>query len=376
MLICGVLVIPWVWWQFILVKPPGGVDWISKVWQSTPPALAIPKTLEFFGLGSQAGSYPPMPKIFPYLEFPGSLRLLGLALLLLLGIWIAIPWMDQRLEIPGVSARKGWLWTMLLFPLAALWLISLVKPAYVVGRYDMVAFPAFTLLIGLALTKLQRLRRAGLALTLSVTVALLLPIGVKLVGYYKMPPMGLLSQPSARLTAGLLAAQVGNDDLVVFTGLRGLPVVYYLSRLGYQWTDGKCRAATTGRQFGCRMFPRETEHAPGGYNVDRVLHAPEAIRDDLEEFLHDLPQPGGVVWVVFNIVRFSQGRLEVSEPDVLLVNELKGMGFLVPANANRYGTLGVLPFMRPHATEGGMTRTMCLGCAPDGQDTPEPPTRR
>ena len=318
----GLLFLPWLLLGFVFMPHSlAGILWIQDAWQRTPPLLAIPKSLELFGLGSQAGLLPIAMKQFNYLDFPASLRHLGLVVIFLLGIWVAIPWGEKQLGLPWLARRKAWLWTLLFFPLATLWLVSFYRPLYVAGRYDLVAFPAFIILLGFALAKIQTIKEIGPILACLVALILFIPIGTKLYLYYQVPPL-----PDAQPTAKLIDANVKNGDVVVFTRLRGLPVLYYLHRLGYQWKEGSCENRATGRRFACRAFPREAEEDPRFYDPDRVLNSSEEARKDVQDFMTTLG-PARAFWVAFHSSNFSMGRLEVPTPDSLLVEELERLGF-------------------------------------------------
>jgi hypothetical protein len=322
MLASGLGFLPWVVWSFGLTpRSYAGFDWIRKVWENTPPVLAIPRSLEVFGLGGQADLRLIFLKQFTTMEFPLGLRLLGLLVLGLLGLWVTVPWGDQNVGVPDLGKRKAWLGLLLFLPLGLLWLGSAYKPVYVVGRYDLVAFPAYPLLLGLALSKVQRVKTVGPVVAPIVALLLLLPIGSKLFRYYQAPSAG-----DAEATAQVLHAGVPDGDVVVFTGLRGLPVLYYLGRLGYRWDAGECREARAGRRFGCRMYPRETEQMPGVLDARRVLASPDAVRADVQDFVGALPPRGSAVWVAFASSAFSQGRLVLPEPDVVLARELLQLG--------------------------------------------------
>lgn len=316
----GLLFLPWLFLSFVFTPhSSAGTAWIQDVWERIPPLLAIPRSLEVFGLGSQAGLLPITMKQFNYLEFPSSLRHLGLAIILLLGIWVAVPCGEKQLTLAWLAKRKAWLWTLLFFPLVALWLASLYKPVYVVGRYDMVAFPAYVILLGLALAKVQSAGRPILATF--VAFILFIPVGTKLFLYYQAP-----SIPDAQPTARVIHNVVNDGDVVVFTGLRGLPFLYYVHRLGYQWSKGYCDNQVNGKRFGCRMFPRETERTPAAYDAYRVLNSPEAVREDMQDFMAMLRSPRSVLWVVFDSSDYYMGQLTVPKPDSFLVEELKRLG--------------------------------------------------
>ena len=322
MLAGGLLFLPWIVWAFVLTTYQSGLEWMGEMWQRTPPLLAIPRSLEVLALGAQAGLLPIKLKQFTELVFPSTLRLLGLTLLLLLGLWVAVPWGDGRLGLAGLRQRKAWLALLLAFPLGVLWLVSFYRAAYVVGRHDLIAFPAYSLLLGLALCKLQRVHKAGPLMAAIVALLLAIPIGTKLSRYYGSPSKG-----EGRLTAEVLHAGVEDDDVVVFTGLRGFPILYYLGRLGYRWEDGYCQDPAVGRRLTCRMYPREWEQKLRGMALNRTVSLEERAREDVQEFLRALPPHRGTVWVVFDSgVLYPDGRILLPEVDALLVKEFRQAG--------------------------------------------------
>ncbi len=318
----GVVFAPWAVWSFLFTsRSQAPFAWIREIWEATPPPFAIPLSLEVFGLGSHFGLLPLRLKQFALVEYPVPLRLLGLAVLLLLGLWVAFPWGDARLGVPGILRRKVGLALLLCFPLAVLWLGSLIKPVYAVGRYDMVAFPAFSLLLGLAFWKLQRAQRVGPVLAAVAALLLLIPIGTKLFLYYQAP-----SGQSARRTAQALDSVVGNGDVVVFTSLRAFPVLYYLSLPGYRWEGGQCRNDLSLRRFSCRLYPRARERSLLSADPNRVPGA-ESAQAAVQDFLGQASLQRGALWVVFGERNLSEGKLPLVPGESLLVQELLGLGY-------------------------------------------------
>jgi hypothetical protein len=322
--------LPWVVWSFGLTERSyTAANWIRHAWEAIPPALAIPRSLEVFALGGQAGLHLIFLKQFTTLEFPPGLRLLGLLVLGLLGLWVMLPWGDQQVGVPDLGKRKTWLALLLFLPLGALWLISLYKPVYAPGRYDLVAFPAYPLLLGLALRKTQQVKRVGPVVAPIAALLLLIPIGSKLLRYHQAPSVG-----NAKATAQLLQAGVADGDVVVFTGARGLPVLYYLSGLGYRVDGRKCRDPQTGQKFGCRIYPRDPE----------VLDPPDVVRAEVQDLLRALAPEGGAVWVAIQSGRISQGELLLPQRDALLIRELQRSGLeFSPADL----PLRIFRFRRP-----------------------------
>lgn len=343
MLLSGLLLLPWLLWSLThtlhgaFTSTPGvGISWMEKGLRQFPAALWIPRSLEILGLGGQAKLTPVVLKQFTHLEFPGLLRILGLAILLFLGIVILVPWGDNRLGVPWLAKRKIWLALCLFFPLLTLWLVSFAKPLYLTGRYDIMVFPAYALLVGLAFSKLEHMGKAGPLFAHVVALGLLIPIGTKLVLYYQAAPQKNL----ARRIAGTLHASMDNSDTVVFTGLSGLPILYYLNRSGYRWEDRSCLNEPAGRRFSCRLFPRESEQpyfAPALYNPNRLLYSEEVVREDVQDYLHPVQSAGGHLWVVFGQYRMLKGELWLPEEDVPLIKELMRLGLKPELIGGSYG---------------------------------------
>jgi hypothetical protein len=327
----GLLFAPWLVVRFgLTAKSETGVSWIKAAWEQTPPLLAIPLSLEVFALGGQAGQLPVDLKQVAVLQFPAALRWLGVAALLVLGGTLVA----TARGVPGARGRAAWLAGLLLAPLVVLWAISFVTPAYVVGRYDQIAFAAFPLLVGVALAELARAKRVGRTLAVLVGLALFVPAGAKLLLYHQATTPG-----HARATARAL------DHAVVFTGIRGLPVIYQLSRLGYAWAAPSCRNGATGRHFACRLYPREYEHpTTPQYDTRRVLASRTEVRADLDDVLASRASPSGAVWLVFGEGSLSDGRLRLPAADDALIREMLAAGFQGRPLA---GPLGIFRFARP-----------------------------
>lgn len=304
------------------------LPWLAMNWIQIPPPLAIPKSLEILGLGGHAGLVLALVKQFRLIEYPRWAELLGLGLVLALLLWSAVPWGDNGLGVPHLRKRKVWLWTTLLLPLGALWLGSyLIRPMYIVGRYDLVVFPAFTLLIGLALAKLQSLPRKGLCLAFGVAFVFSIPLMTKLYLYYRVP-----ESFAVRQTVEFLGQAVRNNDALVFTGARGQLLLYYLSRLGYRWDSGMCRNHDAGRLFQCRFIPRENERTLLVY--DRP--APSSLLDELGAITAGLP-PSGTLWLAFQRLGTTSDGRALLDPDVSFIDDVSRLGLSVVPELSREG---------------------------------------
>jgi dolichyl-phosphate-mannose-protein mannosyltransferase len=303
------LLLPWAALQRAAL--PAGLNatgWIRPIWEQTPPALAVLRSLEVLGLGPVSADLPVRPKRWARVVFPEPLRVLGLLSLGLLGLWALWPQRRPVRDGPRASWRKAAVVLGLLGPLAGLWIVSFLRPLYVVGRYDLPAFPAYCVLLGHAVAKLA-------------AVGLGLPLGVALSRYFGTPVERISSR-----SAQILDQQVRNGDLVVMTGLRGLQVLAYLDRLGYEWRDGRCTSPQKGREFGCRMVPLQTEAFPG-LLPDRPVSAETASIEIEAVALKALGLPDADIWVVVPTVSIEGHDLKVHREDADLFAELVRRGF-------------------------------------------------
>jgi 4-amino-4-deoxy-L-arabinose transferase-like glycosyltransferase len=254
----------------------GIVDWVADFWLQTPPAAAIPRSLEVFGFG---GAFP------PYLDSLGPLpqvRWLGIALTALLLVAAVAP-----VALPG--ARRGaemvpvrGLVAFLLLPLSAAWLYSALRqPLYLVGRYDTIVLPAFLILIGVGLERLLR-TRWWVGAPVVVAVAWL-----SVTWFNAAADNTILLGRDERLAAEYIARTASPSDPIVTTSFRRAVFSYYLDR-----------AAHPAELF---SFPSEIAQHPGYYNPNRLLADPARLATDgehLAQMLASRARQGATVWVL------------------------------------------------------------------------------
>ena len=302
--LCMVLFSPWMLLNLsTIAHPTAQHSWIQEFWEKTPPPVAIPKSLEAMAFGTHIGVGGSYMKQFTMMTFPSSMRGLGLGVLSAIVLIVLLPWGDGQLNIPWLLKRKIWLLTFLLFPLLVIWTVSLLyKPYYLVGRYDIIAFPAFALFVALGLAKLQVGPRMGVILALLAASLLLIPIATKLFLYYQAPPDSMLVGAPARTTASVLDQLVENGDAVAFGSLRGMPVLYYLEQRGYHWSDSRCENARTGRHFICRIYPSQIHELLFDFDhPKRVVFSEEVVRRELRDVVMQLESSINLIWVVLDL---------------------------------------------------------------------------
>ena len=338
---CAVFFLPFAAFKFLGAGQLTGLAWLEAMWRQTSPWLLILRSLEIFGVGPQPGVTFLDFKQWVSLDVPVWLHPIGVSLIGLLTVAALAPLGDRTLEVPQIGRRKIWLVALVCVPLLLLLSLSFVRPLYLVGRYDLVGFAAYPIVLGLGAAKLQRVDRFGSWIMLGVGMCLLGVVGTKLFLYYGTSTPS--HRANARVTASYLEAKVKNGDVVVFTGLRGAPVIYYLGRLGYRWSAGRCVNGKNRRAFGCRMFPRETESHLGSFEPGRVWNSRDAVRSDLSEFVQDLGSRNSV-WVVVGSGKNIAGVIQVSRLDSFLLTELQNKGY---APQSLHGAPIILRFTKP-----------------------------
>jgi hypothetical protein len=216
----------------------GGSAWIAD---SFDPILAIPRTLWAF---LPCGGYPAHLRGLSLLSSdtintqPTWLITVTRALpVVIIGgavLLLARP-LTSRTRSEGAPDRPGHIFAggLTLLPLVIAWLYStLIRPNYLVGRYDLVAWPACMAWMGLGIAQASRLaapKRSGWLTTL---------VGVVLVSCSLVPisRMAALHPPPTfhNVRAQRMAQLTSPGDLVIAFSYDRDYLQYYLHRAGFQ----------------------------------------------------------------------------------------------------------------------------------------------
>ncbi len=314
--VAGLLFVPWVVASFVLVDHSvAGLDWIAEAWTLTPPSAAIVRSLELFVIGPRAGVVPITLKQFNTLVFPEPLRWLALAAAGTLACGLVLPLGSAG---PAIGRRVLALVVAMAVPLGVLFAVSFVKPIYLVGRHDMLAFPAFPLLLGLAYAKLEAAGPRARTIAPVAAAALLLPVAVKLARYYAQPPVHPENSAAA---AERLAKKLARDDVVLFADLRGHVVLYQLARRGWAWRGDDCEDARSQTRVGCHLV--RPAALAGAVQGDAA-----ALQADLAGALDVRP---GAVFVVHGTWVVGANGPMVLPGDRALIEQLRQLGYQLVA---------------------------------------------
>lgn len=301
----------------------GGTSWLAEHWHGVGPALA--------GTARAYALAPPFPR------YLGELGLVALPVgaALALGAWFGVPAVlgTARALVPVVAperSRGPRLLAQAILPAAALVpvlaaaLVSLWRPMYLVGRYDLLGYGPFVVLWALGLeAAVGGVVRARLRTTLAALVGLLSLVGVGAVTgpYVARPPAPWSYREAARALAAAPPA-----DLVVAVGLTRAPLELQL------------RQAENRNDL--VSFPPDVARHPGWFVASAYDGATLAAAAERLARL-TLDRPG--VWLVVPLD--AQGGLAeppISEP---LFRALRAVG-RQPGRPLVFGTVGVTRLAR------------------------------
>jgi 4-amino-4-deoxy-L-arabinose transferase-like glycosyltransferase len=210
---CAVVLLFLPWVPVVLNQADHVSPWVRPLWLSTPPALAIPRTLEVMGAGGNYPRYLPFSHVSPIRPF--SLLVFGL-----LGALALVRYRDRTVsnDVAELRSAKVFLLLHLFVPLLLQFGASFVRPVYLVGRYDFLVFPFYATLIALGAAKLGRAAIVG-------CVAIGALASFSLGKYYTIPSLA-----NDREAVRYLNETADAGDVVVAMGLRFCTIEYYMRR--------------------------------------------------------------------------------------------------------------------------------------------------
>lgn len=298
------LVAPWtLWWMGKTSFEPRDMEWLAALWKEMPGIGSVLLSIQVFSLGPDASVVPVFLKQFTDMAFSPVLKAAGLlSLTAVFAIAIA------RIRSETTDRRRALIQCLVLLfgPLLCLWAISFRKPMYFPARYDLIAFPAFVLAAGYTVSRAVGMPRKGLRPVAVVLTAILVGTVIwKDVLYFKTDPAPGKYAPVAAYLDNTADPQ-SPQSLVVFVGHGGLPVLAELYQLGYNWSDGVCRNAASGKKgFNCRMIPFSLESAPAAVTRYERAVREQTLARDLEVLLSRYPWATDVVLVLTEPIAIS-----------------------------------------------------------------------
>lgn len=133
---------------------------------------------------------------------------------------------DEATDSTKISYAKKlfFILSYLTIPILIAFLISLRKPIFVPGRYDMSVFPAFCLLVSLGLDKIKKIRFRNYLIGV-----ILLATSINLYNYYF-----IYEKSNDRKVSAYVQSRMNENDIWVFTEMTSAPFYYYSRNLLYK----------------------------------------------------------------------------------------------------------------------------------------------
>ena len=175
--------------------------------------------------------------------------------------------------------QKTFLVIYMVIPLILAFAISLKRPIYVAGRYDILVFPAFCLLIAAGLSKI-----APRILRVSLLAIIVTATSIILYRYYF-----IYKKSDDREVVNCVQNYVRRNDFIVVTELSITPFEYYWRR---------------------EFLPKTFQYPPGprGYLVPEAIKADRAFLnaevDKLTSKIYPLLENDDRLWLIYNPIAF------------------------------------------------------------------------
>ena len=333
--VLALALLPVIWFLVIPLSEGGPKPWFREMWAAFPPSLAVLKSIWAM---LPAGGYPAYLGSLAVAEDAVSLE--WGALLAFIARWmpitvvicvVVLPSVRRRPTEPPVSQGRtrtiGFLVILSLAYLLTSFTHSwLWEPTYIVGRFDLAAWPSLLLavafLIERAAVSLSTKcgRQAGVRWGL--TVVLLLCSGIVLVG------MRFAAVPNdSKQRARKIAHTVGPDDLVISLGEYKLFVLHEWHQLDFQAE--------------VISFPPRHDRQLCWYDADAELADPEGIERGVSDVAHRIEEalahrrrvwllvPGDPTGARWEVDRKLFTRLAELGVDVQPVDQALGLGRIV-----------------------------------------------
>lgn len=264
-------------------------------------------------------------KRYSHVDIPAALHLFNLFFtFLFLSLYALILVRYKRLpRESGLLLLESSAFVIL--PLLGLLIASLLlTPVYVVGRYDMIAYPAFLVLAGCMMHILLHWRQSGAAVPYRAAMAVLFFLFIfaqayKVMAYKHTAPFGSLKPH----VDAMLDRVHDGDGLLIATPNATL-IWYYMHAAGYNRHGDQCMGH--GKRFTCRLFPKRFEQAPASQDRYLGLYHTNRPSFNIDYFLNELSARSGVV-LVLEHVELKGKNIELDPVGLKLVTELVKAGY-------------------------------------------------
>ena len=349
----GALYLPWLGRSLATLSQWGG-SWIESSWSWREVPFLIPRSLEVLGIGGRLPEYirfgsPPAAVAVLWSFFLFAILAFALSPLAAHSMESDGRWLPLPIGRRALDRRAVLLLIFLFAPLLAVLLYSMVRrPIYVVGRYDVLVYPAYLGLLGVGLGRMQgyagKYVRPSLAWA-PAAAAILILASFALPPRYQPLPKDVMHHPQ-EMRGRLLAQYARPDDLVVCLGLEGAKIAYQMRRQGI---DAEMMT-----------FPLSTREHMGWFHHRNAASQPGALERDARTIMNAFAPPSPRcqrLWLVmdpYSLRPSSPGTMEYDYKSIsaVLIDALNREGFHrsdSPGLAEGTQNLGIILLYPPTA---------------------------
>ncbi|MFC1680168.1 glycosyltransferase family 39 protein [Pseudomonadota bacterium] len=323
----GITLLPW-----MLVSVFGehssynDLSWIQPIWDNEHSVRLFASTVQVYLAGPARPDNILALKQYRDIIMPGYFYPLSMGLVLLFTVlFLRVALLKSKtrdLDIQSLVESAA----QFALPLVALFAISYaIRPVYVVGRYDVIAYPAFLIFLAhiIRVITSDKVKNNKLDVYLACTfvVATLVAQGAVATRYFSDWP-----KKDHQATSDDISSLMTNGSSLVFVGRSSAVNLYYFLLSGYSKAENHC-IHNTGTVINCFIFPEEFDKAPGSTaRYDRMI-SQSFDSYEIEYILTELQ--GNNFWLHINQMANTGSNYAMDEVSYKLVNNLKSRGFVI-----------------------------------------------
>jgi len=169
----------------------------------------------------------------------------------------------------------------LFFPLIAAFIISQFKPAYLLGRYEMIVLPAFILIAAYLWSQIKN----------NYLALLFIPLLVFFAAKNVVINSNFVNSQAAndKTVTAYVLANINQDDTVIATDLSWHTFYYYQKKLNHD------------KKFNLITYPDEIKNHPCWKNTEQMLNHQEQYQTEAKNLIASLVNKSATIWVLYKV---------------------------------------------------------------------------
>ena len=169
-----------------------------------------------------------------------------------------------------------------LFPLISAFLVSLYKPAYVPGRFELIVLPPFLLLLSKLWSKIN------IKYLLSIFIFILYCLYTNVINEINLTKS---FKSTNKIECTKLIDNIENGDIIITTDLNYAAFYYYLKKTNKSYN----------KTYTLISYPEEISEHPGWKNLDEMLKNKNIYEKEAEELISNIYSKNTKnIWLIYN----------------------------------------------------------------------------